>query len=157
WDPAVRALRIRSTFGQHILLGSYLVAIIPLTMARLVWAWRDPEPPGTNANTGRGSAGERLGSFVLGAVWVAGAVGLVVLAARWDLACALLVLWGVAGAVVTVALAHGRGFSLFAWAPTVAVLLASQVLVVMLSKARGAFFGMVAGMAVTAFFLLVRR
>ena len=30
WDPAIRSLPVRSTFGQHIFLGSYLVALIPL-------------------------------------------------------------------------------------------------------------------------------
>ena len=150
WDPAVKSLTIRSTFGQHIVLGSYLVAIIPLTMARLVWAWNAPD-------AARRGARVDFGSLAFGVIWVAGAIALAVLATRWDVACGLVVLWGIVGAIASAAVVGRRGMTLFAWTPTVAVLLASQILVVVLSRARGAFLGMVAGMAVTAFLLLARR
>ena len=37
WDPAVARLTVRSTLGQHIFLGSYLVILIPLAVGRLVY------------------------------------------------------------------------------------------------------------------------
>ena len=44
WDPAVARLTVRSTFGQHIFLGSYLAALIPIAAARLEWGLRAREP-----------------------------------------------------------------------------------------------------------------
>src|SRR5262249_17923478 len=41
WDPAVATLNVRSTFGSHIFLGSYLVVLIPLASARLEGAVRE--------------------------------------------------------------------------------------------------------------------
>jgi hypothetical protein len=91
------------------------------------------------------------------AAWTAGAIGLVALGSRWNLAWWLLVPWGVIGAAaLALVLARSGATPLFP-VPVVAGLLATQVIVVVLCQARGAFFGMVAGLSVTAFALLARR
>jgi hypothetical protein len=152
WDPATRSLPVRSTFGQHTFLGSYLVALVPLAVARL--AWRPPEGEPSGASPG---VSTRPGRWVWLAVWVVGAVGLVALASRWDLAGWLLVPWGVVGAIATGRAPGFPGGPGMLPVPFTAALLACQVLVVVLSRARGAFLGLLAGLGVTAIALLVRR
>jgi hypothetical protein len=151
WDPVVSSLRVRSTFGQHIFLGSYLVVLIPLAVARIEWSISEREP-------GRAVDGVVApGQWAWAAAWVAGAVGLVAFARRWDFAWWLLVPWGVAFALATArasALRGARGLMPVAFT---AALVASQVLVVVLSRARGAFLGLLAGLGVTALALLARR
>ena len=48
-------LTVRSTFGQHIFLGSYLAALIPIAAARLEWGLRAREPsrPDGDSSSGR--------------------------------------------------------------------------------------------------------
>jgi tetratricopeptide (TPR) repeat protein len=151
WDPVVTSLRVRSTFGQHIFLGSYLVLLIPLAVARIEWSLREREP-------GRAVDGiPALGGWVWAAAWVAGAVGLVALARWWDFAWWLLVPWGVTFALATARVSGLTGMSGLMPVPFTAALVASQVLVVMLSRARGAFLGLLAGLGVTALALLARR
>lgn len=155
WDPAVQTLTVRSTFGTHVFLGSYLVVLIPLTLARLAWAFGERLASGgwarsTRAHAWRGAAAT---------AWVAGAVGLVGLSPEWPLLSWLLVPWGVVGALAW-ALAPERNEGAADTAFTVsclAVLLAGQVLVVVLSRGRGAFLGMLVGVGVTAFAYLIRR
>lgn len=147
WDPAVRSLAVRSTFGQHIFLGSYLVALIPLAVARVVWAVHERDV--TARAPGR--------STVAAAVWVAGAVALVALAGTWDLAWWLLAPWGALGAAALGSALARAGAVPALPLPVVLGLLVGQVLVVVLSQARGAFLGMLAGLGVVAFGLLARR
>ena len=153
WDPAVARLTVRSTFGQHIFLGSYLAALIPIAAARLEWGLRAREPsrPDGDSSSGRRRSG------LMTAAWVAGAIGLVALGSRWDLAWWLLVPWGVIGAGGLALVLARSGATPLLPVPVVAGLLATQVIVVVLCQARGAFFGMLAGLSVTAFALLARR
>jgi hypothetical protein len=155
WDPAVQTLTVRSTFGTHVFLGGYLVVLIPLTVARLEWELRE-----------RSSAGRWLTSTpaqwwrILAAVaWLAGAAVLVGLGSRWPLVWWALVPWGMLG----VAVFWYRADDVGAASPTklalwlLVALLAGQVLVVLLSRARGAFLGMMVGVGVTGFAGLIRR
>ena len=155
WDPAVRSLTVRSTLGSHIFLGGYLVALIPLAAARLEWAFRqraasDRWPVPTHAHRRRA---------LVATAWTLGAVVLIGLASRWSLVSWMLVPWGIAGAVIWAYQAHGHGeltdTALTAWG--LAGLLVSQVLVVILSRGRGALVGMLVGLAVTTLAFLVRR
>jgi hypothetical protein len=143
---------VRSTFGQHIFLGSYLAALIPIAAARVEWGLRAREPsrPDGDAHSGRRR------SVLVAAAWAAGAIGLVALGSRWDLAWWLLVPWGVIGAGGLALLALSCATPLLP-VPVVAGLLVTQVIVVVVCQARGAFFGMLAGLSVTAFALLARR
>jgi len=152
WDPSVARLIVRSTFGQHIFLGSYLAALIPIAAARLEWGFRERglSRPAGDSNSRRRRSG------LMAAAWAAGTIGLVALGPRWDLAWWLLVPWGVVGAGGSALLARSGPTSLFP-VPVVAGLLATQVIVVVLCQARGAFFGMLAGLSVTAVALLARR
>ena len=153
WDPSVARLTVRSTFGQHIFLGSYLAALIPIAAARLEWGFRERETsrPDGDSNSRRRRSG------LMAAAWVAGTIGLVALGSRWDLAWWLLVPWGVIGAGGLALVLARSGATPLLPVPIVAGLLATQVIVVVLCLARGAFFGMLAGLSVTAFALLARR
>ncbi len=155
WDPAVTSLTVRSTFGQHMFLGSYLVVLIPLTAARLGWVLHERREPGHGPAPARA---QWLRSLA-GAAWVAGAVGLVGLGSYWPSCRWGLVAWGIVGAAAWAFRDHSVGRPadsvLNAW--LLAGLLASQVLVVILSQARGAFVGMLVGLSVVAFAFLVRR
>jgi hypothetical protein len=155
WDPATAALRVRSTLGQHIFLGSYLVIVIPLTCARLWSVQRsrgDVEAPMEPPATARG--------LVVGGAWIGGTLGIVELASRWPSWWWLLPLWGVLAAVAWSTLrtpstlfAGRRAFA--TW--IVGGLLASQVLVLVLSRARGPLLGLLFGFAITVFVLFTRR
>jgi len=153
WDPSVARLVVRSTFGQHIFLGSYLAVLIPIAVARLEWGFhvRETSRPDGDSNVARRR------SALMVAAWVAGTIGLVALGSRWDLAWWLLVPWGVVGAGGLALLLARSGATPLLPVPIVAGLFATQVIVVVLCLARGAFFGMLAGLSVTAFALLARR
>ncbi len=155
WDLAVATLRVRSTFGQHIFLGSYLVVLVPLAAGRLDWALRG------RWASGPGPARLRtpLRPLVAGAIWIAGVLALVGLAASWAPAWWALVPWGVAGAIARALAAEpGREGS---HGPMAAALLgtlvAAQVLVVILCAARGPLLGLVFGLSVAGLALLARR
>ena len=155
WDPAVRDLRVRSTFGQHIFLGSYLVALIPLTAARLEWALRESREAGRRP----AELASRWLPDPAAVLWVAGAVGLVGLGSYWPSARWGLAAWGVVGAAW-----WGRRRSPAGQpspdglgAPLLAGLLAAQALVLILSQARGAFIGMLVGLGILAVTSMVRR
>ena len=152
WDPAVTSLTVRSTFGQHIFLGSYLVVLIPLTAARLEWVLRE------RRELGPAPARAQWLHGLAGAAWVAGAVGLVGLGSYWPSCRWGLAAWGIVGAAAWAFRGHPVGRPtdsvLNAW--LLAGLLAGQVLVLILSQARGAFVGMVVGLSVVAFAFLVR-
>jgi hypothetical protein len=134
WDPAVRTLTVRSTFGTHVFLGSYLVMLIPLTAARLEWAFRGRFESGRWLALGRRDW--RHGLVAL--AWVGGAVALIGLASHWAVLWWALVPWGVAGAAAWMLAADQ------AETPADTVLTASlliglllvQVLVVVLSRGR---------------------
>ena len=154
WDPAVASLKVRSTFGTHVFLGSYLVVLIPLAAARLLWAFRQ------RTESGRWPAPTRAGWWhaVAGAAWVIGSVSLIALAPRWPLVWLGLVPWGIVGAAWALRVDRGEGTPDTALsASLLAALLAGQVLVVILSRGRGAFIGMMVGLSVTVFAFLVRR
>jgi cytochrome c-type biogenesis protein CcmH/NrfG len=155
WDPAVASLTVRSTFGTHIFLGSYLVVLIPLAAARLLWAFRH------RIESGRWPAATRAGWWhaLAGTVWALGSVSLIALASHWPFVWWALVLWGIVGACAW-AFHVDRGEATIDTALTaslLATLLAGQVLVVILSRGRGAFIGVMVGLSVTAFALLIRR
>ena len=155
WDPAVRTLTIRSTLGTHVFLGSYLVVLVPLTVARLEWGLRE------RLDSGRWPAprARRWRRALMASTWVAGGVALVGLGSLWPVVWWALVPWGVLGAVVG---GHGAADIEATDATRLTIsllagLLAAQVLVVVLSRARGAFIGMLVGLGVTGFALLIRR
>lgn len=155
WDPAVRSLTVRSTFGTHVFLGSYLVVLIPLTVARLEWALRG------RFEAGRWPApGAARGRYLLvSTAWVGGAVALIGLAPHWSVLWWALVPWGVLGAVAWT-LGADRTATPVDTALTASLLiglLAGQVLVVVLSRGRGAFIGMLVGLGATCFAFLIRR
>lgn len=154
WDPAVKSLTVRSTFGTHIFLGTYLVALIPLTAARLEWAFRARFESGSWPAPGR--AGWRYG---LVAIWVAGAIALVGLASHWSALWWALAPWGVLGAIAwTLGTAYAERTADTALAAALlSGLLVCQVLIVLLSRGRGAFIGMLLGLGVAGFAFLIRR
>ena len=155
WDRAVATLKVRSTFGQHIFLASYLALLVPLAAARLDWAWR-----GWRAS---GPEGARLPlrALLTGALWIGGVPVLVALASRWPHAWWALVPWGVTGAIAW-AWARGRepGAARSRGGLDVALvgtLLLAQVLVIVLSAARGPLLGMILGLSAAGLTWLARR
>src|SRR5262249_18025908 len=150
WDPATAALRVRSTLGQHIFLGGYLVILIPLTAARLMALSASPS----------GEVGPRARPFraATAAVWIAGALPLVGLAARARAGWGGLAAWGALGGVAWPAAARGAD-ARSGPAATVSLwsLLLAQVLVLALSRARGPQLGLLVGLAAGAFALFGRR
>ena len=155
WDPAVQTLTVRSTFGTHVFLGGYLVVLIPLTVARLEWELRERSGSGTWL-TATSAHWRRV---LLAAAWLAGAAALIGLGSHWPPVWWALVPWGVLGVVV-----FRYGAADVEAAPSTRLtlwllvgLLAGQVLVVLLSRARGAFIGMLVGIGVTGFAVLIRR
>lgn len=48
-DPAVLQWPVRSTFGQHIFFGAYLVLLIPLTASRVLRLWEERHAPTVRA------------------------------------------------------------------------------------------------------------
>jgi hypothetical protein len=155
WDPATAAQRVRSTFGQHIFLGSYLAVLIPLGAARLdatFERWRSSEPSMKRA------PGARRGLWP-GAAWVAGTIGVVALASHWEAAWWALVPWGILGAIASAAssAAPGHAGRSAVSVALLASLVILQILVVVLSGARGPLLGVSFGLGVAGFTLLARR
>src|SRR5439155_24423300 len=153
WDPAVAGLKVRSTLGQHILLGSYLVVLVPLAVARFAAALGGGETR-RHVETVRPVSPLTL---LIGALWVAGAVGLVGLGARWPLACWLVGPWGAAGAVALAGRPAGEGPYGRLRLALPGALVALQVRGVVLARARCAFLSMVPGLAVATVGLGGRR
>ena len=155
WDPAVASLTVRSTFGSHIFLGSYLVALIPLTAARLEWVLRKRRESGHWP----APTGVEWWHAVAGTVWVTGSVCLVGLVTHWSVLWWTPLLWGIAGGAVWAA--HSARSTPRADTGLTAALLAglllAQVLVVVLSRARGAFIAMLVGLSVTGLAFLIRH
>ncbi len=155
WDPAVSELNVRSTLGSHIFLGSYLVLLVPLVAARLEWALRDRAKP-TCRTPARAAEWWRA---LAATVWVVGAIALITIASHWSLVAWALIPWGILGAVGWAFLADAGDDT--ADGPLtvtfLAAILAAQVLVVILTRARGAFIAMMVGLSVAAFAFLVRR
>lgn len=152
WDPALSGLTVRSTLGYHLALGAYLTILIPLVLARAESAYAARE-----TEAWAGSVPWR--AVAAGAVWVGGVLALVALASRWPAAWWLLAPWGAAGGLAW-ALGAGRaGRPLPARVrlALLAALLAAQLGVLMASRARGAFLGMLAALAVSGLVLLARR
>ena len=155
WDPAVRTLTIRSTFGTHIFLGSYLVVLIPLTLARVAWALRQRSASGRWPSPTAAQWRQGLAATA----WVIAAVALIGLGSRWPEVWWALVPWGLVGAVAFRLRARpvNAAADTTLTASLLVSLLAGQVLVVVLSQGRGAFIGILVGIGVTGFSLLVRR
>jgi hypothetical protein len=153
WDPATADLSVRSTFGQHIFLGSYLAFVAPLAAARLDTAW---------AAWRRRREGPRpwpRWTLLVGAVWIGGVLGLTALAQVWPPGWWALPAWGAVGAAGWV-WALGRDASRPAPGQALALLgplLAAHLAVLVLAQARGAFIGGLVGLALTAVGLLWRR
>ena len=153
WDPAIAPMRVRSTLGSHIFLGSYLAMVVPLAAARLEWACRE--------RTGLWTwpSGAQQLSMLMGGLWTAGALTVIWLAGQWSLLWWVLVPWGVVGALAWTWVAGRRegapdtGITVV----FVAALLAAQMIVVLLSRGRGGFLGMVVGLLVTVLGLLMKR
>src|SRR5262249_38807118 len=95
WDPAISSLTVRSTFGSHLFLGSYLVVLVPLTLARLGWVLRNRAEAGGWSRPTRTEWRRALVS----AAWALGGVFLIGLASQWSLMWWTLVPWGVVGAI----------------------------------------------------------
>ena len=155
WDPMLAPMTERSTFGSHIFLGSYLVVLIPLSAARLAWAFRE------RLESGRWSAPTRAQWLhsLAGTAWVAIAAALIGLASHWSPAWWALVPWGMVGATAWALQTDpvDRAADNVLTVSLVAGLLAGQVLVVVLSRGRGAFIGMLVGLSVTSFAFLIRH
>ena len=155
WDPAVASLTVRSTFGSHIFLGSYLVALIPLAAARVEWAFRQRR----EAGHWPAPTGVEWSHVMIGTAWVTGSVCLIGLVTHWSALWWAPLLWGIAGgAAWAFHSAHSTpraetGLT----AALVGGLLVAQVLVVVLSRARGAFIAMLVGLSVTGLAFLIRH
>ena len=91
--------------------------------------------------------------------WVGGAVALIGSAPHWSVLWWALVPWGVLGAVAWTLYADRTETPVDTRLTTSLLigLLAGQVLVVVLSRGRGAFIGLLVGLGVTGFALLIRR
>jgi hypothetical protein len=146
WDPATVDIRVRSTLGQHIFLGSYLVALIPLAVGRMIVARRQREP---------------LQGFhvAVATVWALSIFGMLgsgrqgwggwALTLGLSIAAAIAWGWGPPSMRVTLP-----------WTWRLAVLgslIAAQGLTLVLSTARGALVGLFTGLAAATAVLLVAR
>jgi len=155
WDPAVASLTVRSTFGSHIFLGSYLVVLVPLTVARIDWAFRQRRESGHWPRPGAADWWRAM----VATVWVLGSVTLIGLAWHWSLLAWALVPWGIVGAIGWTINGdtpdRARDTSLTV--PLLCASLIGQVLVVILTRARGAFIAMLFGLSVVSFAFLIRR
>jgi hypothetical protein len=156
WDPAVTPMTVRSTLGSHVFLGSYLIMIMPFAAARLEWAYRERASAGASA----APSAVRWLSILVATVWVAGAVAVIGLAPRWPWLWWALVPWGVIGALARSWTSDRVGDTTDTrlTVACVALLLAAQVAVVVLSRGRGAFIAMVVGLGAAVLgSLLMRR
>ncbi|MGH7332175.1 MAG: hypothetical protein ACREKS_05375 [Candidatus Rokuibacteriota bacterium] len=146
WDPATAGIRVRSTLGQHIFLGSYLVALIPLGLARMII-------------TRRLLDSVHAIHVVVATAWALGIVGVLGwwphgLGAWW-----LSLGWSAAAAIVW---SWAPSFSRADLPPTwrlamLGSLVAAQGLTLMLSTARGALVGLLTGLVAASAVLLVAR
>jgi hypothetical protein len=155
WDPATADLRVRSTLGQHIFLGSYLAILIPVTAARF-WSLRRSRG---SLETWAGPHATARGLALVG-VWIGGTLGIVELASHWSWGWWMLPPWGVLGAAAWSRLV--RPAARVAGPRTLATgmvggLLAAQVIVLVLSRARGPLLGLLFGLAIAGFLLFTRR
>jgi len=137
WDPVVAKLTVRSTFGQHIFLGSYLVILAPLTLGRLGWALAERSRSGPVSEPP-----DRWTPALVMAGWAVGAVALVFGAGSWPALWWALGPWAIGGAVVLWRAPAPLPI------PALGALLAAQALVIVASQARGAFLALLAGLAV---------
>lgn len=155
WDPAVTSMTVRSTFGSHIFLGSYLVMIIPLTAARLEWACREWRGAGSPRPAVTSTAWLRS---LIATAWVAGALVLIGLAFDSAILGWALVPWGVAGAAAWARYIDRdeKTADSLLTISLLAGLLAAHVLVVVISRGRGAFIGVLVGLSATTFAFLIR-
>jgi len=153
WDPAVASLRVRSTFGQHIFLASYLAILVPLAAGRLDWAWREA--------SGSRRAASRVDITAVGggALWTGGALGLIGLASRWSPAWWMLPLWGLLAAIGFAVGRIRRRHTDDHWivVALVSCLVVLQAAVIVLSQARGALLGMLFGLSVAGLILYGHR
>ncbi len=146
WDPATADIRVRSTLGQHIFLGSYLIALIPLGVARVMLTRRQREP--------------LQGIHVaLATAWALAIVGVLGSGQQGWAGLWLILGLSVASAIV------------WSWAPVsshasvpstwrlglLGSLIAAQALTLVLSTARGALVGLLTGLVAAAAVLLVAR
>src|SRR5262249_2393459 len=144
---------VRSTLGQHIFLGSYLVMVIPLAAARL-WQMRRS----WSARDGRGESVTVRRALVVAGAWLVGTIAIAWLAMRWPAWWWALAPWGVIGALAWSRMAKSvtRPGSL-GMAIALGGLLVAQVLVLLVSGARGPLLGLLAALGVTGFIVLARR
>ncbi len=142
-DPATIQWPVRSSFGQHVFFGAYLVLVIPLTAARLMSVWEQPvaATPGSQS---------RAPLLVAVLPWIAGAsfVGLLALAHHvpavfvlFPLVLAGYALWAAAGEEVSDS-PNVRRVRLWGYG----VLLALQIVVLLLTSARGPWMGFFASL-----------
>lgn len=152
-DPAVVQWPVRSTFGQHIFFGAYLVLIIPLTAARVLGLWEQRRQPAV-----AGSGDEWILTAGLAVIAAGSFMALLGLAVRDTAVTALFpALFGayaVFGLIIerqpdTHGMRHARlwGYSL---------LLLLEVLVLLFTQARGPELGFVASVPVFLFLLFLR-
>jgi hypothetical protein len=155
WDPAVASLTVRSTLGSHIFLGGYLVVLVPLTVARFDWAFRQRKEHGS----WRRPTGADWWRIAVVTLWVSGSVVLIGFAWHWSLLAWALVPWGIVGAVgwAKNSAAPDRARDTWLAASLLGASLIGQVLVVVLTRARGAFIAMLFGLSVVSFAFLIRH
>lgn len=154
WDPMPAAgdplTRVRSTFGQHVLLGGYLVLVIPLVAARLV-GWRTDPAPGRT-----GGSGHSHRPWLVAAVWVVGALAILVVGSQWSPVWWLCLPWAAAGAVAWTAWGGVPGAGRPGRAAVLAAILIAQLAVVILSGARAAFLATLVGVSVAVGTMMLR-
>ena len=146
WDPATADLRVRSTLGQHIFLGSYLIALIPLGVGRVMTIRRRPD--------------SLQGIHVaVATAWALGTIGLLWSARHGSLAWWLSWACSVAGATAwSMAPSSSRVSLPPAWRlAMLGSLVAAQALALVLSTARGALVGLLTGLVVASAVLLVTQ
>jgi hypothetical protein len=147
WDPATADLRVRSTFGQHIFLGSYLSALIPLGIGRAMAArWQRERLQGP--------------CVVVGAAWALGMVAVLGWTRHGPLAFWMSLVWSIGGATAWSLVSPSSRCTLPAqWRlAMLSGLVTAHALALVLSTARGALIGLLIGLAVaSAIFLVTSR
>jgi O-Antigen ligase len=151
WDPAIMNLPVRSTFGQHVLLGGYLAAVCPLALGRLAALGPDRSSP-------PGESRQPAWRPVFGGVgWAAGLVAIVALAGRWPLGWWLTPAWGVVGAIGWSLWPERGGPARRLRRLLIGLLAVFQIVVVVLSAARGALIALAAGVLIPLLVVLAIR
>jgi O-antigen ligase/Flp pilus assembly protein TadD len=137
-DPATVQWPVRSSLGQHLFFGAYLVLVIPLTAARLGQLWERRDAPAA------AGAGDEAPIALLAAAFAAGSfIGVLAIAHHLIAVFALLpaILGGYALlGVVVHGLPETRSMRRTLTWGYAAVLLA-QILALLLTSARGPWFG----------------